>query len=90
MFELTLERQGYYFHIVVRVRTETFSLIHEIIIDYPQNTKMHSVAIVIIGKTECMITFEPSVIGKAAATCSMINCFHFFFFVIFKIFSMQR
>jgi hypothetical protein len=86
MFQITLKRDSDNLHIVVRVGTKTFTSFHMIIIHDPQHTEVHPVTIVIIGKTEGMVRFEPAVIGMPTAVGRMIHCIHFlyFFFLMFN------
>ena len=66
MLEVSLQRDADDLHVVMRVGTKTHARLYRVIVEYPQHTKVHALRIVVVGKTERMITFEPAVVGFAA------------------------
>jgi hypothetical protein len=47
---------------------EAHALLNPVIVQHPQGAKMHPVGIVVIGKTEGMPGFQPTMIGMSSAS----------------------
>jgi hypothetical protein len=56
---------------------------HFIVVQHPQGTEMNPLRIVIICKTKCMITFQPSMIGMSSRSRFMQYCFHIYSVYLF-------
>lgn len=74
--QIPLQGDGNNFHVVVRVHVKTFAGSNRIIIQHAQGTKLHPPGIIISGKTERMIRFQPPVIKITSCLCFINNKLH--------------
>ena len=75
MFKYPPKRNGYNFHVVMRMRAKTHSLGNPIVVPHPEAAKVNSIGVVPIGKRKRVIGLEPSVIGMAPLRRRMKQCF---------------
>ena len=63
------EDVGYDFHVAMRMRSETLSRHHEIIVDDAQAAEAHPLRVVIIREAESVIRVQPAVFGMPSFVC---------------------
>jgi hypothetical protein len=73
MFQVPFQWNAYNLHVVMRMRLEPSTSRNVIIIQHAQRAKMHPFRIVPTGKTEGMVSVEPTVIGVATGIRCVVN-----------------
>ena len=73
---MSFQWNGDNFHILVRMRLESFSGCHFVVIQYTKCTEIDTVGIEIFIETEGVITIQPIVLGMPSCISSMYYFFH--------------
>ena len=64
--ERAFQRDRHDLHVVVRMGSETLARSHGVVVQHPEGAEMHPAGIVIVCKTERMVSLQPTVVGITA------------------------
>ena len=76
VLQIALQGNGNNFHVVVRVSTKAHSGSNNIVVENPQEAKMHLFRVVEMGKTKGVVGIQPAVVGMSTFVGSNKCCFH--------------
>ena len=76
MLQMSFQWNGDNFHILVRMRLESFSGCHFVVIQYTKCTEVDTVGIEIFIETESVVTIQPLIFRMSSCICFMYNFLH--------------
>ena len=76
MLQMSFQRDGDNFHILMRVSLKTFSGCNFVIIQYAKGTEVDTIGVEVFVKTKSMVTIQPIVLGMSSCIC-----FVYYFFI---------
>lgn len=75
MLQISFQRDGYDFHIRMRVGSESHSGSYRVVVDDPEGSEPHAVGIIVVSEAEAMRGLKPSVVGVTAGVGFMKDGF---------------